>query len=134
MGNEALPRSMSERWPAVCALHDLEGVPPVEHGTQDHRTPVRFAKAYLEQVEILKAERVVELQDIRLESPLERWMEHFDFDHHLVLDKARSVGFEEELPYDEAWQKVFQRYAQAKKAYLGWLCHTFVSCCLYHFL
>ena len=119
VGDESTPRSMAERWPAVCALYGLEGIPPVEPGTREYRTPVKFAKAHPDQVERLKAEKGVELQGIELEVPLEGWMEHFDFDHHLILDKARSTGFSEELSYHEAWRRVFERYARAKKAYLG---------------
>ena len=119
IGDESTPRSMSERWPAVCALYGLEGVPPVEPDSVEYRTPVKFAKAHVDQVAKLSAEKGVWLQGIGLEEALETWIEHFDFNHDMSLDKARSIGFREELPYQEAWKKVFERYAQAKKAYLG---------------
>lgn len=113
------PRSMAERWPAVCKLYGLEGVPPVEPGSPEYRTPVKFAKAHPDEVEKLATEKGVHLQGITLEVPLEGWMEHFDFNHDMILDKSRTVGFKEELPYWEAWKKVFDRYARAKKAYMG---------------
>ena len=119
IGDESKPRSMADRWPAVCAMYGLEGVAPVEPGSPEYRTPVKFAKAHQDQVKKLEEEKGVQLQGIGLEEGLEMWMEHFDFDHDLILDKARSTGFKEELSYQEAWKKVFERYAQAKKAYLG---------------
>lgn len=119
IGDEVTLRSMSERWPAICALYGLKGVAPVEPGTPEYRTPVKFSQAYPDQIEELKKEKGVELQGISLEGPLEMWMEHFNFNHDLILDKSRSVDFSEELRYDEAWRKVFERYAEVKKAYLG---------------
>ena len=119
IGDETTPRSYADRWPAVCALYGLEGAAPVEPGSRYYRTPVKFAKAHADQAKKLEEQKGVKLQGIYLEEGLEMWMEHFDFDHHLILDKARSVGFNEELRYDEAWRMVFERYAKAKKAYLG---------------
>lgn len=119
IGDEARPRTFAERWPAVCALYGLEGVAPVEPGSAEYRTPVRFARAHPEEVRRLEEEKGVRLQGIWLEEGLEMWMEHFNFDHDLVLNKARATGFTEELRFDEAWRLVFERYARAKKAYLG---------------
>ena len=119
IGDESKSRSYADRWPAVCKLYGLEGVDPIEPGSPGYRTPVKFAKAHPDQVTKLAEEKGVTLQGIGLEEGLEMWMEHFDFDHHLILDKARSVGFTDELTYDVAWRKVFERYAKAKKAYLG---------------
>lgn len=119
IGDESTPRSYAERWPAVCALYGLEGVAPIEPGSPEYRTPVKFAKAHPEQVQKLEEEKGVTLQGIYLEEGLEMWMEHFDFNHDLILDKARSIGFQDQLSYELAWKKVFDRYAKAKKAYLG---------------
>ena len=114
-----MPRSMAERRPAIRKLFGLEGVPPVESDFPYYRTPVKFAKAHPEEVQKLEAEQGVQLQGITLGVLLEGWMEHFDFDQDMILDKSRKTGFKEEMKYAEAWERVWERYACAKKACLG---------------
>lgn len=91
----------------------------MEAGSEGYRTPGKFAKAHPDQVKKLEEEKGVKLQGLYFEEGLEMWMEHFDFNHDLILDKARPTGFNEELTYGEASKKVFDRYARVKKAYLG---------------
>ena len=116
--DEPTPRSMAERWPIVCKRLGLEGMPPMGPGSPKYRTHVKFAKAYPDHVKKLEQEKTVQLQGLRLGEPLERWMEHFDFDLYPVLDNGRSSGFMNEMSFKETWKIVFGRLAEARMGYL----------------
>lgn len=92
---------------------------PIEPSAPEYRTPVKFIRNHPAEVEALEKEKGVVMQGIGLEEGLEAWMALFDFDHDLVLDKARLVGFTDEMSYKDSWKTVIDRYARAKKTYLG---------------
>ena len=58
------------------------------------------------------------MQQVDLMVGLEIWMMNFNFDHHLDLEKARSVGFTEETTVGQSWLQAFDRYRAAKKTYV----------------
>lgn len=118
IADEAAPRSFVDRWPAICACFGLDGVGPDE-GEGTKATPVGFLREHADQVAALAQEKGVRLQEVTLDAGLEMWMNLFDFDHHLRLDKARGVGFAEEVPPARMWKTTAERYARAGRAYLG---------------
>lgn len=118
IADESTPRSMADRWPFICSLFGVEGVPAVDPSSPESRTPVRFIRKHLDQLKLLQEEKWVVLQSIGLEEGIEMWMEHLNFNHDLVVDKARATGFSDEMPYKDSWKTVFERYERAKKAYL----------------
>jgi hypothetical protein len=119
IADEATPRSFVERWPIACALFGLEGVPPVEISSPQYCPPVKFIRKYADQVKLLKHEKGVTLQSVVLEDGIDTRMERFYFNHDMVIEKARATGFLEEMPYQDGWRKIIERYERAKKAYLG---------------
>jgi hypothetical protein len=119
IADEPTPRSMADRWPYTCSLFGLEGIPPLPLSDPEDRKAVQFIKKYADQVKLLEEEKGVTLQVVSLDEVLEVWMENFDFDHDLLLGKARGVGFTEEMDYRGSWRIILGRYERAKKAYLG---------------
>lgn len=119
IADEAQPHSFAERWPHVCSLFGLEGVAPVETTAPEYITPVKFIKKYPDQVKLLEEEKGISLQNVVIADGLEMWMELFDFNHDLIIEKAKATGFTEEMPFQDTWRIVFERYERAKKAYLG---------------
>ncbi|KAH7065117.1 hypothetical protein B0J12DRAFT_613154 [Macrophomina phaseolina] len=120
IADEATPRSFADRWPALCECFGLEGVGPDEGGEGFAKAaPVGFLREHPDQVEALERDKGVRLQEMPIGEGLEMWLHVFDFDHHLKLDKARSVGFAEEVPLRQMWKTAVERYARAGRAYLG---------------
>ena len=108
IADEAKASSMRERWPAICRYFGLEGVAPVNDGT-DQLKPSEYCK---------KHESIVEQHGVK---PSSVW--HADFldlygwwrtaDGQFSLDKVRSVGFHEEFDPVEGWYKAFDRFKAA---------------------
>ncbi|KAI1853649.1 hypothetical protein JX266_001633 [Neoarthrinium moseri] len=119
IGDAAKPVSMADRWPYICSLFDLVGVPPLEKSDPAFVLPVSFVGSHANAVAELNKAKGYELQEIGLDTGLEGWMEHFTFDHHLSLDKAKTAGFEEELSFQDSWRIVFDRYHRAHRCYYG---------------
>jgi hypothetical protein len=119
IADEATPRSMADRWSYACSLFGLEGVPPIDTSDPKYTKAVHFIKTHADQVKSMEEEKGVTLQVVNLDEIVEIWMESFDFDHGLMLEKARGMGFVDELSYRESWRIIVGRYARAKKAYLG---------------
>lgn len=119
IGDASKPASMADRWPFICSLFGLRGLPSVEKSDPAFVLPVTFVNQHADAVEQLAQERGVHLQEISLGAGLEGWMEHFTFDHHLSLEKARATGFKEELSFQDSWRMVFERYQDAQRCYLG---------------
>lgn len=119
IGDSSKPANMAERWPFICSLFGLVGVPPIEKLDPKFRLPVSFVEDHSDMVKRLSKEKGVELQGIGMGKGLEGWQELFTFNHDLCLDKARATGFEEETTYQETWRIVFDRYVGAKRAYYG---------------
>jgi len=119
IADEAQPRSFADRWSAICSVFGLEGVEPVETSAAEYITPVKFIKKYPEEVEKLREDKGVEMQIVTIDAGLEIWLAMFDFNHDMILDKARATGFTEEIAYQDMWRIVFERYGKAKKVYLG---------------
>lgn len=97
----------------------MEGIPPVDTSSGKYRTPASFIKGHPEQIKLLEEEKGITLQGVSPEGGPQTWMERFDFNHDLVIEKAKATGFKEEVSYKETWKTVFGRYEKAKKAYLG---------------
>lgn len=119
IADETQPRSFAERWPYLCSLFGLEGIAPVDSSSPEYITPNRFSNKYPDQVKLLKVEKGVTRQDVASEEGLEMWMEHLNFNHDLVIKKAKRTGFLEEMTLQEDYNIVLGRYVKAKKAYIG---------------
>lgn len=120
IGDAAAPASMADRWPVVCALFGLTGVPPVDDASDPAFVlPAAFVKAHPEAVARLREDKGVVLQEVALGGFLERFGEFFAFHHHFSVDKARRTGFAHELSLEDSWRMVFDRYHKAKRCYYG---------------
>ncbi|KAF2137357.1 uncharacterized protein K452DRAFT_278583 [Aplosporella prunicola CBS 121167] len=120
IGGETVPVSYGDRWRDIVANFGLEGVDPVDK--EDARYlggAVGFVRSHGDMVEKLRREKGVDLQVITFEDGFDMWMEVFDFDHHLALEKTRSVGFKKEEASKDIWKWVLGIYARAGKQYLG---------------
>lgn len=92
IGDASKPASMSERWPFICSLFGLIGIPPMEKSDAAFTLPPSFIHQHADAVGGLAKEKGVRLQEIGLDTGLEGWMEHFTFDHDLSLNKARLAS------------------------------------------
>jgi len=110
---------MADSWPYVCSLFGLKGIPPLEDDSKDVKIGA-FMKKYKDQVKKLEEEKGVTLQVVGLDEAMENWIESMDADHGFVLEKARGVGFREEMGYAEIWRGMIGRYERVGKVYLGW--------------
>ncbi|KAI0161796.1 hypothetical protein GGR52DRAFT_561154 [Hypoxylon sp. FL1284] len=119
IGDAIKPASMAERWPVMCSLFGLVGLPPLDKSDPAAMLPVTFVKEHPEAVKQLKEEKGVALQEILLEEGMETFGDYFTFDHHFSLDKSRRTGFDGELSVQESWPLVLERYHQAKRCYFG---------------
>ncbi|KAI0013577.1 hypothetical protein F4779DRAFT_342965 [Xylariaceae sp. FL0662B] len=114
IADTAQPCSFAERWPFFCSLYGLVGVPPA---ADKPWRPVGFVTEHAGEVERLARERGVELQGIGLS--LDLFLDFLTFNHHVALDKARAVGFQDESSVQQTWGTMLDRYVRAGKAYRG---------------
>ncbi|KAF3004580.1 hypothetical protein E8E14_005571 [Neopestalotiopsis sp. 37M] len=119
IGDASQPASMVDRWPVMCSLFGLVGIPPVEKSDPAFVLPAKFVQEHPGAVEQLKEEHGVTLQEVALEDFLQAFTDWISFDHHLSLEKTRRSGFNHELSVEDSWQLVFDRYHRSKRCYYG---------------
>lgn len=107
IADRAKPSSMSERWPSLAKYFGLEGIGPVDdpHALK----PGEY---------ITKHQHVLEKLGIKSNKVfqsgfLDTYGYYLTTDRHLSLDKARSVGFSEEMDPTSSWFKAFDRFKKA---------------------
>lgn len=95
---------MSERWPAIAKYFGLEGVGPDIDG-KDVLKPGEYIEKHKQVLEAWggKGSRVFKAEY------LDEYGYHFTFDRHMILEKTRKVGFEEEIEPNTSWFKAFDR-------------------------
>ena len=95
---------MSERWPAITKYFGLEGVGPVV----DARDLLKPGE-YIEKHKRVLGEWGGKGSRVFKAEYLDEYGYHFTFDRHMSLEKARKVGFDEEIEPDTSWFKAFDR-------------------------
>lgn len=107
IADEARPSRMSERWPALANYFGLEGTGPMD----DPNTlkPGDYIKKHQHVLEEHAARR----NKVFKADFLDSYGYYLNFDRQLSLDKARSVGFSEEIDPTSSWFKAFDRLKRA---------------------
>ncbi|KXJ96791.1 hypothetical protein Micbo1qcDRAFT_211019 [Microdochium bolleyi] len=119
IADEARCYTMADRWPVVAARFGLVGVPPVLPGHKEYRRTHDFMVEHDDVVDRLAKEHGVSLRgmDCVLDGDLMSGL--MSLHHGLSLDKARSMGFSAERPFEIAFGDVFDRYARTGGVYTG---------------
>lgn len=104
IADQARPSRMSERWPAITKYFGLEGVGPVV----DARDLLKPGE-YIEKHKRVLGEWGGKGSRVFKAEYLDEYGYHFTFDRHMSLEKARKVGFDEEIEPDTSWFKAFDR-------------------------
>lgn len=108
---------MAHRWPEICEYFGLVGAPPLPLSAPENVGPTQYMDEHREDLKRMEAYLGSSVQQLDITHGLDAWMKAYDFDHHFLLDKARSVGFMEEDPIPTCWIKVFDRYRAAHKLF-----------------
>lgn len=108
IADQAPPSSMRERWPAIAGYFGLEGVGP-SGVSMDVLKPGEYIEKHKRVWEEWggKGSRVFKAE------ALDEYGFHYSFDRHMSLEKARAVGFEEEIEPMTSWFKAFDRLKMA---------------------
>ncbi|KAJ5155932.1 hypothetical protein N7492_008735 [Penicillium capsulatum] len=114
IGDDTAPLSWSKRWPILASYFGLEGTPPSSDGVQ----PPEYIDRHWDKFQALCREKGLK-EDIIYQSMHNTGsggsvMRLMDFDRHLSLDKARSLGFKTELSTEDSWFTAFDRVRNAK--------------------
>lgn len=107
IADQAKPESMAERWPAICSYFGLKGVGPTEDANA--LAPSEYVKRH----QAVLKERGVKSNEVFKANFLDSYGYYLYFNREFSLDKARSVGFKEELNPNESWFKAFDRFKKA---------------------
>ncbi|KAH0840716.1 hypothetical protein AYO21_00630 [Fonsecaea monophora] len=110
---------MSAKWPAICEYFGLVGVPPLPLGDPTYVSPAQYLEQHKEELRQMESQLGNKIQQVDLMTGLDIWLMNFDFDHHLALGKARSVGFVEEGTVTGSWIQTFDRYRAARKLWVA---------------
>ena len=107
IADQAKPSSMSERWPTLAKYFGLEGT-----GPSDDPNTLRPGEY------ITKHQHVLEKPGCKTNIVFQaRFLDTYGYyltlDRHLSLDKARSIGFSEEIDPTSSWFRAFYRYGKA---------------------
>jgi hypothetical protein len=105
----AQPSSMEERRPKIAAYFGLQGVAPLD----DNSTllmPTEYIKKHCNVLE----KRCANANEVFYEDILDRNFNAFSFNRHLILDKARNIGFLEEADPNASWVETFKRHRAAE--------------------
>jgi hypothetical protein len=105
VADRALPSSMEERWPKIAAYFGLEGVAPL-----DDNTMLLMPTEYIKKHRDILDKRCANANEVFYGDILDRNLNAFTFNRHLILDKARNIGFLEETDPNASWFEAFERY------------------------
>lgn len=108
------PSTWSVKWPTICSIFGLIGVPPSAQAKEIRR----FIKDNFETWRSLEKKHGLEeghAHNGRVFSQFEYFlMTQFDFDRQYDMTKMYTTGFEEERDTKTAWGGVFERMRKAK--------------------
>ena len=107
IADQARPSRMSERWPAFAAYFGLKGIGPVND--PNVLEPGEYIKKHSHVLE----EHGIKSNQVFKADFLDTYGYYLTFDRQLSLEKARSVGFLEEIDPISSWFKVFERFREA---------------------
>jgi len=107
IANQAKPESMRERWPAIVKHFGLEGVGPVDDPS------ILKPGQYVQKHKHVLEEHGIKPNEVWKGAFIDYYGYHLTVDRYLSLDKARSVGFTEEIDPTSSWCKAFDRFKKA---------------------
>ena len=105
IADQARPSRMSERWPVIAGYFGLEGVGPDVVVGKDVMKPGE----YIEKHKLALEEWGGKGSTVFKAEALDAYGYHYTFDRHMSLEKARKVGFAEEIEPMTSWFKAFDR-------------------------
>jgi len=98
---------MKEHWPAICKYFGLQGVSPT--AKKGILLPGEYVQKHKNVLNAKTGKKSVVFRGDFLDS----YGFYLDFDRHFCLDRARSMGFTEEVDPCQSWYKAFDKFRKA---------------------